>query len=83
MRCCHCGRDIKRSGEVWVADVGLAEKADIIYSNSLTLDSYRYLAMWCNFTQFDSESKVHQPDESDKVRLILNKYEDRRSRNRC
>jgi aspartate/tyrosine/aromatic aminotransferase len=71
MKCKHCGGDIKQSGDVWIADLSLEDKAYIMRWNGFTLDNYRYFSIFCNF---DNEGHSHLPDEAEEVKQILNDY---------
>lgn len=74
MRCKWCGEALKRSGDLWVPDLSLGDKNRVIRHNSWTLDEYRTHAIYCNFTAFDKDSKLHEPSESERVITILNQY---------
>jgi hypothetical protein len=74
MRCKYCGEEIKPSGELWILDATLGEKADIVRMNGWSLNDYRAHAILCGYTD-----RPHEPDESSKVKQILSNYESRTS----
>lgn len=72
MKCKHCKNSIKASGDLWVTDVSLGEKSDVIRRNGWSLDQYRYAALHCEFDMWTG--RYHEPLESSIINDILNSY---------
>lgn len=73
MRCKGCGKEIKQSGECWVSDISLAQKAKLFREYEWDLDAYRIHSIFCNFNPY--QGVIHQPSESSKVLSVVTRYE--------